>query len=1428
MESIHKYGDSTLELDSTLTSSGNIQYRYLTIEEGDVKLTAQNASVGNLNIKGNTLYLNGNTLMMGSVAAENGAVIDATSAGSAIGGFCNVTATSGTVVMTNGGNDVTLAGIVGASNGATLKLTGSGKWNLTSASYNTSTGTLRIEDATQLDFSFGNKGAYTYYSVFGMRGILDLDTDIQTLQAASDNVSQHMTFETIKLNGQDLTLKEKSKSATWIISNLDSGTTSDSTLTWEASCSNQTQYTDRESSDVTQTVTVTNASRLILNGDNQFNGNVVAKRIANGSGFSTFVELAHDNALKNATLDMQSISGSTMALAINTSNAKIKGLTGDENAYAYSGASSDIKLDSAREGDGKNTLTITGSGSYDYKGAVNGLNIAMDGTGTQIFSGSDIKAQNISALKGNLEFTHAPTVADTISIAQGATLKLGDSYSLNEGVTLALIAGDGTQGTLNSPLILNGGTMEFDSTALNASTSLLNADIDFGESFTSQAISFSNHNQLELGSTYTLLTGDWSNRYATMADSMPDYLKGSLFTADSTGLKVEIRLADDFHEWQGSNTVFATDNTVLFRDTAPTKALNFTQSTAAESLLFVNQETYTFDGSDVTLSNELNMEKGKLVLNNKLTTAEYIATDGEVELGANGVLVLTNTQASTATVSNISGTGTLQLKLDTTNNTYGNKLAIDEDFKGTTHVTAGNLTLTGSTFGNTLKLAGGINTQITAATTIDGNLELEGSSEVHQNSGNTLTINGSVSGDSGTWVRKGGGTLHLNGSVNLAGFDTGSDDTTSNFNGSTNIATVTLDQSNITANFNGKATVGTLTPSGSNVNLGGSGTLTVSHFNMAAGKSVTIDGLSMIENENNAKTWNGNNETTINLKNGAVLDTRLSDYAVTKTMSVGGADADGTMYINGIRLSTVTTENGYGGTLNVNSGAHLVISGEASGNGNGDFVLALYGEQQHYYGHSNAINIDGTLTSNAFMTLMHNNATLNVNNGGSLNLLKGLTLTGECKTNLMKNKVTATFNVKEGGRVYAAGGTNHSELAVSFASGSTLGAIGAADSTVTFTNNMTLGTDGATGTITIDTAATTADEDLLLTRSEDKGVIVDMTGSLNLKGNTTLEVIGSGTLKHKSAFNNATAIQVQKGATLAVDSTAGLSAATELNKGALALDSATVSGSGVSISDAATIRATGGTSTMSAATTLTNEAVVTYDIAGGAELKSTGSLTADAARGSLIKQGAGTLQLNNEANALANIKVDAGKLNIHGAAAYDLNDLEAATSANLGFYAGAVGDTATEADVRVSGTARFDAGVKLNANLTLSTGSSLEVADGGLAMGSTLTLQEGLTLGDSTLARVRGLSAGQSTTLFSGVDGLTLGDKEYTSITENDSILAMPYFSNLDSSNYVLTYTGTDNGSLNITMMSASVPEPTSSMLGLVGLVAFTLRRRRK
>ena len=1480
VNTIYKYGAGALELTNSLTTSSTDRFKYaeLHIEEGDVKLMNNMASVGSLYINGGRLDMNGKDLYLGTVVAGNGAIINAT--GASIWGMSTIGALEGTAKMINGGQDVTVTTTIGAAKDATLILSGTGNWKLNGAGYNTidEKGTLRVEDVSDLTFTYGSNSGKTTNpdkspceQSVRIGGILDLDSSVKDIKAAAFCDLQVLNFSTIKLNGQDLKLSETTNQAEWRIKSLQS--TGNETIIWETSKTKVSTYTvDREEDPAAYSKTDVNSSRLIISDEGSFNGTLEAKRTANGRAYNSYVELAHDKALQNATLDLQGYEGANMALAVNTDNARIKGLNGNEHTLAYGGASYRVNQDEPPTSTRNSTLSITGDGTYEYKGAVAGLSIAMDGSGTQKFTGSNVNVADIHANAGRLEFSNNTTVTGTIYLGKGGVLNMGERYSLNEGATLAIV---GNQGSMEGTLVLNGGALAFDANALNAGTAQFNGTMEFAAGRDAQAIGILDTNALDLGRTYTLFTSDWSGKTATMASSMPDYLT-SIFEAGTDGLKMTVTMAGGYAEWQGDYGVFAAGQTVVFRDAEAAKALNFTETRTVTGLRFANEETYSFSGSDVTLTGALKMESGKLVLNSKLSTATYEATGGTLEIAKGGTLALTDTLTSAenriGTVNGITGTGTLQVKLDKTGNTYDNKLAIDADFTGTTHVLEGNLTLNGSSFGSTLKLAGGVNAQITESTTINGNIELDGTSGIHQNSGTNLTITGTVTGENGTWNRHGGGTLNINGDVLLSGFDVNANNTTNNFNAKATIGTVMLDQNNATMNFRGETTLGTITVGQHNcavtfdgdtkigtLNVGrsgdstgnltvafndtatadvvnivyndgvlsGSGSLSTKALNHTMGSTLKLDGLEVVVTEAQSLSQSGNVTTQYNLKNGATLDMRLADFSIDGAMTVGGADADGTMYIKSIKLSPISANASYGSNLNVNAGAHLVIAGDASDSASGSFVLALYGEGHNWNGKFNTITVDGTLTSNAAMTLMHNNATVNVNDGGTLNLLKGLNLTGACQTNYMNNPVSATFNVNEGGRVNAAGGTQHDKLVVSLAANTTLGAIGEADSTVTFSNTMDWGTAGKEGTITIDTAATTPDENLQLVRSEDKGVTVDMTGTISLRGNTALEVVGSGALKHKSAFNSATAIRVQEGATLAVDSTAELTAGAELNKGGLALDSATVSGKDITVTDSASIRATGGTSTLAANTVLANAAAISYDVAEGATLKSTGSL-GGSGRADITKTGAGALHLNNAGNDVSNIRVDAGELSMYGAGTYNMNDLMMATGASLGFYAGVVDNKDAVASVTVDGIASFTTGSQLNGNLTLSTGSMLEVTEGFLSLTGSLTLQQGITLGDATLQRIQELSAGEQVTLFSGFDSVVLVSAGEGLQNPDDAMLASTYFSNISSDHYVLsaTFNGENVGSL--ALVALDIPEPATTTLSLLALCGLVARRRRK
>ena len=212
---------------------------------------------------------------------------------------------------------------------------------------------------------------------------------------------------------------------------------------------------------------------------------------------------------------------------------------------------------------------------------------------------------------------------------------------------------------------------------------------------------------------------------------------------------------------------------------------------------------------------------------------------------------------------------------------------------------------------------------------------------------------------------------------------------------------------------------------------------------------------------------------------------------------------------------------------------------------------------------------------------------------------------------------------------------------------------------------------------------------------------------------------------------------------------------------------------------------------------------------------------------SVENAGSGKLTVSNAANSITDVYASAGDMAImQQAAGLNLEELVVAADKTVSAYTGANAIAAEEADVTVRGHAEFGKGAVLNANLTLASGSSLAVAEGGLAMGSTLSLSTGITLDDTTLNRVYSLNTGESLALFTGVDGLKLGETSYTSISADDGILASPYFTNINSDQYRLTYTGTDNGTLSI--ISAAVPEPATATLSLLALAALAARRRRK
>ena len=183
-----------------------------------------------------------------------------------------------------------------------------------------------------------------------------------------------------------------------------------------------------------------------------------------------------------------------------------------------------------------------------------------------------------------------------------------------------------------------------------------------------------------------------------------------------------------------------------------------------------------------------------------------------------------------------------------------------------------------------------------------------------------------------------------------------------------------------------------------------------------------------------------------------------------------------------------------------------------------------------------------------------------------------------------------------------------------------------------------------------------------------------------------------------------------------------------------------------------------------------------------------------------------------------------------------LKDLTLAQNAIMGVYTDNSTSAASEADISVSGTLKAGSGAKLNANLTVNGGATIDVdhTTGGLHMGSTLTFAGGekVNLSDNIISGLNSLSAnlafGGSVTLFSGVDAFSIGDSAYDAGT---TYKASDYF-NLAGVNrpwdFVIKYeadAATDGGTVSLYM---ETPEPATATLSLLALAALAAKRKRK
>lgn len=486
--------------------------------------------------------------------------------------------------------------------------------------------------------------------------------------------------------------------------------------------------------------------------------------------------------------------------------------------------------------------------------------------------------------------------------------------------------------------------------------------------------------------------------------------------------------------------------------------------------------------------------------------------------------------------------------------------------------------------------------------------------------------------------------------------------------------------------------------------------------------------------------------------------------------------------------------NGYDGTLNVNKGA--VFSNGMDSN------LTTYAGAQFIVGHGKAkgtLNIDGgTVNSNGGMFVIGNSSegegVVNISNGGILNanLPTKITQTsGNASWLLLGNSdgAKATLNVESGSSLTVS--SDRTDCAVY----TYIGYVASSDASVNVSGGSTVDFGDATyvgvfgkGALTAQGQGTTIETGHLYIYNADssadfsEGVTVKATGDLFVAGTLNnsgdITVSGSATFESGSTTTNSGTIRAKE---ISVYSNAVLT-----NTGIL---ESTGNNSGINLDDGATIN---------------NEGTLNGQISGAGTVQGTGEI--------------GTVSVGTDTT----LVVGSSDAPIVGLAA---------TSITLKDSSSTQFNIAGTTQVNAGESAGWDDGkhsIIFSETVTIESGAAIELAFGNnmFEVGENTEFDMLLIAGDIQ---------------FIDADGNIVTDVT----AALDALLANTHFSlaaatlqrrssgpMIDASN--LTYTlreAVDSNPAGLYLTgtaSVVIPEPTSSVLGLAGLVALSLRRRRK
>ncbi len=921
LATVRKTGDYALNL------SGSHGFGALYVDAGSLVL-ANNFSTS-LN---SSIYLaNGTSLNLQSASVETN-----------IGMLDN----AGTATLSIADNSTaTLRGDIRLGSGSQLNMQATGGiLKLSGGSYGGENATLSVR-AKELHFATS--------SSVDVQGTLSLENDMK-LYSDGTATDMERNISTLQVNNNArITLDERTWNTIWNIDALNGS----GEILWNSNTTHET------------------TSRLVLRGEGNFSGSISLDRKYEKEErtHGAFIELAHDKAAQNASISLSGKSANAVAsLAVNTKNAQIKGLSGNEHSYVYAGAAmsgAELMGDARPSTNRTATLTVNvDSGKeFTYAGTVgnssdslgNGLSLNKTGAGTQKFTGATY-VNNITVQQGTLSLNAENlSVRGNVGVATGATLNMGD-YTLASGKTFSVLGGGSGSANFGGTLTLAGGSLSFSGAAMTGGTALSLGGLNTG-SVSSQTVHFTDTSSLKEGQTYTLASGDWSSIYQNMSATGLHYYDATFGVNNAGNLQVSLALKSNSLVWNGTGSFstewsdskfgdsyasFNSNTTVVFDDSARSSYVGvFYCSQNVAAAVFNTAGSYTvvsYDGNQthatardlvvqgggsvsinggLRITNSTTIEEGELIL------GQYC--DGNTLKGSvtgAGTLVIDGASNVNPVLRNL---GTLRIRNGSYSSASGT-LDVDSiivDGGGTYihwHNYEGNITSNGGT----LEIYGG---------SINGVLELNGDTRLVSlvtNANDTFKLNASIVDNGYTITQSGNGLVDIT---------PASQSVLNNY---------VVEQGKLMFTGGSHSGHGKLTATGAGTLLiGSNANLSATNVHLSNGGTLDMQAQSTLMSDmttSGAVSVKMGNETTY-LK-GSVMGSgtlAVSGQGVVQSLLADSADGALALEVSGTAISLLAA-NTYSGGTTLNSGSlyarnsHALGTGAVTVNG-GTLVLDISG-----------------------------------------------------------------------------------------------------------------------------------------------------------------------------------------------------------------------------------------------------------------------------------------------------------------------------------------------------------------------------------------------------------------------------------------------------------------------------------------------------